>query len=147
MERGEVGGRGSNSWASWKSTKPQWLAEKKITMLVQIGLKRDPELKDVPTMQDLAKNEADAKLLTFLSADTAIARAVVTTPEVPAARVAALRQAFAATMKDAEFLSEVEKMKMDLNVSTGEEAQAIAASVADTPPEVLERAKVILQGK
>ena len=147
MERGEIGGRGSNSWASWKSTKPQWLAEKKIIMLVQIGLKRNPELKDVPLMQDLAKNEADAKVLTFLSADTAIARAVVTAPEVPAERVAAMRTAFAATMKDPEFLAEAEKMKMDLSISTGEEAQAIAASVADTPPDIVARAKAILQPK
>ena len=44
MERGEVGGRGSNLWASWKSTRPQWLAEKKIHMLVQVALKRNPEL-------------------------------------------------------------------------------------------------------
>ena len=147
MERGEVGGRGSNSWASWKSTRPQWLADKKITMLVQIALKRNPELKDVPTMQELAKNETDAKVLTFLSADTAIARAVVTTPGVPAERVAALRKAFAATMKDPEFIAEATKMKMDLSIATGEEAQAIAASVVDTPPEVLARAKTILKTK
>ncbi|MPZ57170.1 MAG: hypothetical protein GEU91_11880 [Rhizobiales bacterium] len=147
MERGEVGGRGSNSWASWKSTRPQWLAENKIIMLVQIALKRNPELKDVPTMQDLAKNETAAQVLTFLSADTAIARAVVTTPGVPAARVAALRHAFAATMKDPEFIAEATKMKMDLSIATGEEAQAIAASVVNTPPEILARAKTILQGK
>jgi tripartite-type tricarboxylate transporter receptor subunit TctC len=147
MERGEVGGRGSNSWASWKSTRPQWLADKKIIMLVQIALKRNAELKDVPTMQELAKNETDAKVLTFLSADTAIARAVVTAPEVPAERVAALRKAFAATMKDPEFVAEATKMKMDLSIATGEEAQAIAASVVDTPPEVLARAKTILQAK
>src|SRR5262249_51948365 len=59
MERGEVGGRGSNSWASWKSTRPQWLAEKKINILVQVGVKRNPELPDIPTMQDLAKNDID----------------------------------------------------------------------------------------
>jgi tripartite-type tricarboxylate transporter receptor subunit TctC len=147
MERGEIGGRGSNSWASWKSTKPQWLAEKKIVMLVQIGLKRDPELQNVPLMQDLARNENDAKVLTFLSADTAIARAVVTTPGVPADRVAALRQAFAATMKDPEFIAEATRMKMDLSIASGEEAQAVAASVVDTPPEIVARAKAILQGK
>ena len=147
MERGEVGGRGSNSWASWKSTRPHWLAEKKLHMLVQIALKRDPELKDVPLMQELAKNEADAKVLTFLSADTAIARAVVTAPEVPAARVAALRQAFAAAMKDREFLAEAEKMKMDLSVATGAQAQAIAASIVDTPADIVARAKAILQGR
>jgi hypothetical protein len=116
-------------------------------MLVQIGLKRDPELKNVPLMQELAKNEADAKLLTFLSVDTAIARAVVTTPDVPAARVAALRQAFAATMRDPEFIAEATKMKMDLSISTGEEAQAHAASVVDTPADIVERAKTILQAK
>ena len=48
MERGEVGGR-VNSWASWKATKPDWLREKKIFVIVQIALKRDPELADVPT--------------------------------------------------------------------------------------------------
>jgi tripartite-type tricarboxylate transporter receptor subunit TctC len=147
MERGEIGGRGSNSWASWKSTRPQWLAEKKIIMLVQIGLKRNPELKDVPLMQELAKNEVDAKVLTFLSVDTAIARAVVTTPDVPAVRVAALRQAFAATMKDPEFIAEATKMKMDLSIATGEEAQAHAASVVDTPADIVQRAKAILQPK
>ena len=69
MERGEVGGRGSNSWASWKSTKPHWLAEKKIIILVQIGLKRHAELAEVPLMTELARNEDDRKVLAFLSAD------------------------------------------------------------------------------
>src|SRR5262249_8718328 len=44
MERGEVGGRGSNSWASWKSTRPQWLADKKVYILAQVGVRRNPEL-------------------------------------------------------------------------------------------------------
>ncbi len=89
MERGEVGGRGSNLWASWKSTRPQWLAEKKIHMLVQIALKRHPELPDVPLMQELVKNELHKQVLVFISADTGIARSIVTAPDVPADRVAA----------------------------------------------------------
>ena len=72
MERGEVDGRGSNSWASWKSTHPEWLAEKKIIILVQIGLKRAPDLADVPLLIELASNDMDRQVLTFLSADTAI---------------------------------------------------------------------------
>src|SRR5439155_11141788 len=78
MERGEVGGRGSNSWASWKSTRPQWLAEKKVIVLVQVGVKRNVELPDVPTLQDLAKNDADRQVLTFISADTPIPTPLVT---------------------------------------------------------------------
>src|SRR3954463_4195994 len=69
MERGEVDGRGSNSWASWKSTKPEWLKEKKIFILAQVGLKRDDELADVPLMIELASNDRDRKLMTFVSAE------------------------------------------------------------------------------
>src|SRR4030095_2744273 len=89
MERGEVGGRGANSWASWKSTHPQWLAEKKIFMLVQIALQRDPELAHVPLRTELAVNDDDRAVLGFISADTEINRAYVTTPDTPPERVAA----------------------------------------------------------
>ena len=147
MERGEVGGRGSNSWASWKSTRPQWLAEKKVFILVQVGVKRNPELPDVPTMQELAKNDSDRQVLEFISADTAISRPLVTNAGVPRERVAALRRAFDATMKDPEFLAEAEKSKTDISPMTGEEAQKIATATINTPPDVLARANALIEGK
>ena len=134
MERGEIQGRGSNSWAAWKSTKQQWLAEKKIIILVQVALKRAPDLPDVPLLLELAKNDFDRKVLTFLSADTAISRAVVTTPNVPRERVEALRRAFDATMKDKAFLAEAAEARMDIVPSTGEVAQQVAQSIIDTDP-------------
>ncbi len=144
MERGEVGGRGSNSWASWKSTKPHWLSEKKIFILVQIALARHPELADVPLMIELAKNEDDRKVLAFISADTGITRAFVTTPDTPRERVDTLRRAFDATMKDPQFLAEADKAGMDISPLSGEDAQKVAGSIADTEPAVLARAKAIL---
>jgi tripartite-type tricarboxylate transporter receptor subunit TctC len=147
MERGEVGGRGSNSWASWKSTHPDWIKEKKIYILVQIGMQRDPELADVPTMIELAKNADDRKVLEFLSADIPISRAYVTTPDAPPDRVEALRRAFDATMKDEAYLAEAAKTQMDISPSTGEEAQKFATMIANTPAAVLERAKKILDVK
>jgi tripartite-type tricarboxylate transporter receptor subunit TctC len=147
MERGEVGGRGSNSWASWKSTRPQWLAEKKVIVLVQVGVKRSLELPDIPTLQDLAKNEADRQVLTFISADTAISRPLVTSPGVPQERVEALRRAFDAVMKDPEFLSEAEKSKTDISAMTGEEAQKIAEATINAPAEVRSRASRLIEGK
>ena len=146
MERDEVGGR-INSWASWKSTKPDWLREKKIFMIVQIALKRHPELADVPTIIELAKTEEDRAVMTFLSADIPISRAYVTTPNVPAERVQALRRAFDATMNDPQFIAEAEKLGMDMSPSTGEEAQKYADLIANTPASVLARAKAILDGK
>ena len=144
MERGEVDGRASNSWAAWKSTRLDWVTGKKIIVLVQIGLKRAPDLKDVPLLFELAANDSDGKVLTFLSADTAIARALVTTPDTPPERVAALRRAFDATIRDPEFLAEAEKADMDISPMTGEDAQKIADSIVNTPSDVLARAKVLL---
>jgi tripartite-type tricarboxylate transporter receptor subunit TctC len=147
MERGEVGGRGSNSWASWKSTRPQWLADKKVYILVQVGVRRNPELPDIPTLQDLARNDLDAQVLTFISADTAISRPLVTNAGVPRERVEALRQAFEATMKDPDFLTEAAKTKTDVSPMTGEEAQRIATATIDAPPQVRARASALIEGK
>ena len=147
MERGEVGGRGSNSWASWKATKPDWLRDKKIFMLVQIALKRDPELADIPTMIELAKSDEDRAVMTFLSADVPIARSYVTNPGVPAERVQALRRAFDATMKDPQLLAEAAKLNMDLRPTTGEESQRYSDLIANTPANVLAKAKAIIEGK
>jgi tripartite-type tricarboxylate transporter receptor subunit TctC len=147
MERGEVGGRGSNSWASWKATKPDWLRDKKIFMLVQIALQRDPELADVPTMIELAKTDEDKAVMTFLSADVPIARSYVTNPGVPAERVQALRRAFDATMKDPQLLAEAGKLNMDLRPTTGEESQRYADLIANAPANVLARAKAIIDSK
>jgi tripartite-type tricarboxylate transporter receptor subunit TctC len=147
MERGEVGGRGSNSWASWKATKPDWLRDKKIFILVQFALKRDPELADIPTAIELTKKEEDKAVMTFLSADIPISRAYVTTPGVPAERVNALRRAFDATMKDPEFVAEAKKLNMDMRPSTGEEAQRYSDLIANTPAPILKRAKAIVDGK
>jgi tripartite-type tricarboxylate transporter receptor subunit TctC len=145
MERGEVGGRGSNLWASWKSTRPHWLAEKKIHILVQVGLKRHPELKDVPLMQELVKDDLSRQALIFMSADSAIARSIVTAPGTPPERVAALRKAFDAVMKDPELLAEAKKAKQDISVSTGAEVQAIANSIVNTAPAVVARAKTVIE--
>jgi tripartite-type tricarboxylate transporter receptor subunit TctC len=144
MESGEVQGRGSNSWSSWKSTRPDWVAEKKIFNLVQIALQRAPDLQDVPLMMELAQNDFDRNLLRFLSADTAIARAIVTTPGVPADRLAALRNAFDASMKLPALIEEANKLQMDLAWLSGQASSKIAASIIETDPKVIARARDIV---
>ncbi|MDB5571011.1 MAG: Tripartite-type tricarboxylate transporter, receptor component TctC [Hyphomicrobiales bacterium] len=146
MEKGEVGGRGSNSWASWKSGHPHWLAEKKVHILVQIALERAPDLPDVPLMHELAKNDEDRAVLKFISSDMGISRAVVTTPGVPADRLNAMRRAFDTMMKDKEFLEEASKTKMDISPSTGEQAQAVAESMLNAPKAVIDRARILING-
>lgn len=144
MERGEVGGRGSNSWASWKSNHPHWIAEKKIHILVQVGLARAPDLKDVPLMLELAKNEEDRQVLTFLSSDMGIARAFATTPDTPPERLGALRKAFMALMSDPAFLAEAEKQQMDIDPSGPDEVLKVVVSMIEAPPSVIARARALL---
>jgi tripartite-type tricarboxylate transporter receptor subunit TctC len=82
--------------------------------------------------------------MTFVSAETAISRALVTTPDVPPERVTALRRAFDATMKDPQFMAEADKAKMDISPMTGEDSQIIADQIANTPADVVTYAQEIL---
>lgn len=145
MERGEVDGRGSNSWAAWKSTRPQWIKEGKLVHLVQIALVRHPELKDVPLLSELASNDLDRRAMELIAVETAMARAIVTTPETPKDRVNILRRAFDATMADHVFLDEAKKLGMDISPATGEEIQKIVESTLNAPTDVMARVTEIVR--
>jgi tripartite-type tricarboxylate transporter receptor subunit TctC len=144
MERGEVDGRGSNAWGAWKSTRPLWLSEKKINILVQIGLKKAPDLPDVPLLMDLASNPEDRSLLKVLSASTAIGRPIFTTPDVPADRVSALREAFDRMMKDPGFLSDAKKENFDIDPVSGQQLQSIVQEIVSMPKPLAGRLQTII---
>jgi tripartite-type tricarboxylate transporter receptor subunit TctC len=148
MERGEVEGRGSNSWASWKATRPDWLKEKKINLLVQVGLRKAEDLPDVPLLMDLAKNEEDRALLKLFSTPSTIGRPIFTTPETPKERVAALRAGFDAMLKDPGFLSDAQKANLELDPVSGEELQEIVEQILATPKTITKRlADILTEGE
>jgi tripartite-type tricarboxylate transporter receptor subunit TctC len=139
MEKGEVDGRGSNAWGAWKSTRPDWLRDKKINLLVQIGLTKAPDLPDVPLLIDLASNNEDRAIFKLLSASSTIGRPVFTSPGVPSERVKALRDAFGAMVKDPVFLAEAGKEHFDINPVSGEEMQKIVEDIVATPRPIADR--------
>lgn len=142
MERGEVQAR-NNTWSSWKSTKADWLRDKKISIIVQAG-PRAPDL-DAPSLEDLAKNADDRQLIELIVSGTQMGRPLATTPHVPVERLKALRDAFANTMKDPEFLDEARKLNFEVEPVLGEALQQVVAKVLSTPKHVAERARPILQ--
>jgi tripartite-type tricarboxylate transporter receptor subunit TctC len=144
MERGEVAGRGSNAWASYKSTRPDWIAEKKINILVQIGLRKASDLPDVPLLMDVAANDLDKAALRLLSAPTTIGRPFFAPPGVPAERVKALRAAFNAMVKDTAFLEEAKKLNLDIDAVSGEDLQKIVSEIIDAPAPVKKRLAELL---
>src|SRR5262245_38083659 len=100
MERGEVEGLCGYSWSTIKSKNQPWLKQKKINIIVQAALKKEPDIAQVPLALDLAKTEEQRQILKVILTSQEIARPFAAPPDVPAPRVAALRAAFDATMKD-----------------------------------------------
>jgi tripartite-type tricarboxylate transporter receptor subunit TctC len=145
MERGEVDGRGSNSWTSWKSTRPDWLTDKKINILVQIGLAKAADLPDVPLLMDLAANAEDRALLRLLSASTSVGRPIFTTPDVPRERVEALRKAFDAMVRDPAFLEQARREHFDIDPLSGEALQKLVAEIVAMPKYQAERLRQIIE--
>jgi len=140
IERGEVHGRAGQSWDGWKLTKPDWIKEGKLKVLMQMGLARDKDLPDVPLMTELAKTEEQKMILGLFSDSVALGRPLVFGPGVPADRVKLLRDAFRQTMADPEFLAEAKKASYDVSPIYGEELQTIVGRMLATPAPVVKKA-------
>ncbi len=140
MERGEVDGLCGLSWSTIKTRHAAWLAGKQINLLVQAGLRKDPEIPDVPFAADLAKTDEQKQILRLLVASQGMARPFAAPPALPADRKAALVDAFAATMKDPEFRADAERMKLDVNPISPEEIEALLRDVYATPKDVVAKA-------
>jgi hypothetical protein len=142
MERGEVEAR-NNTWSSWKATKPAWLSEHKISIILQAG-PRAAGL-DAPLITDLTKNPDDRRLIDLVLSGGALGRPLALTPDVPPERVAALRAAFDETMKDVEFLAEAKALNFDVDPIRGVDMQKTIARILDVSPDVARRAKHLLE--
>jgi tripartite-type tricarboxylate transporter receptor subunit TctC len=147
MERGEVEGVASNPWASTLSTQSHYIDNKQVRFLIQAGLAKEKALPDVPLLRELATNAKDQEVLDYVSKVVAIGRPVATTPGVPVDRVRALRMAFDATLVDADFISEAEKLKAEIVPMSGAELQAIVEEVANATPDLAARVRVAMQPK
>ena len=140
MERGEVKGRCGWSWSSVKSTHAKSLEEKKFTILVQLALEKHPELQDVPLIIDLAKTDEQRQILRLIFARQAMGRPFVAPPNIPQDRADVLRNAFMATMQDKDFLTDAERVQMEINPVPGNKVQTLVKDIYSTPPEVTKRA-------
>jgi tripartite-type tricarboxylate transporter receptor subunit TctC len=146
MESGEVHGTIAN-WSTLKAINSNWITEKKIRILAQWALQKSPELDDVPLFLDLAKTEADRDALRLMLARLEYGRPFFLPPNVPAARVEALRRAFDATMKDPTYLAEAEKLKVDVDPLSGEQVAALVEQVSRTPADIVARVRAAMESK
>jgi tripartite-type tricarboxylate transporter receptor subunit TctC len=144
IERGEIAARSGASYVGLKHERPQWFTEKKIAVLTQVGKVRDKELPNVPLMFELAKTPEQREILTLISSPPAIGRPFFTPPGIPADRLAALKKAFAATMKDPAFLADAKQQNIELDPFGGDRVAEIVASIVNAPTALRKKAKAIL---
>jgi len=149
MQRHEVDGRCGWSWTSLISRNKAMLMAKEINVTLQVALAKDadPDLAGVPLIMDLTGDAAARTALKLIVARQGMARPFALPPGVPAERVAMLRQAFDATMKDADFLAEARAAALDVRPVTGAAVEALIKEIYASPPQAIRLATEVMRNK
>jgi tripartite-type tricarboxylate transporter receptor subunit TctC len=137
LARGEID-MVTGAWTAWKNGSDVTSGE--VKPIIQSGLARHKELPDVPLMQEVISDPIGRKVAEFMSAGSAIGRALIAPPGVPAERIAALRSAFDQLVKDPEFLRQAAAAGTELDPKSGLETQGISNAILATAPDVIDSA-------
>jgi tripartite-type tricarboxylate transporter receptor subunit TctC len=144
IERGEVQGR-ALTWTTLRGDHTEWINERKVNLLVQFGLTRNPEIGDVPNALELVTNPDDRQLLELMFAPLEAGRPFALPPETPAPIVEALRKAFAELAADPDFIRDVKARGGSVELLNGLQTQQLIANVYKTPDPILARARAVLR--
>jgi tripartite-type tricarboxylate transporter receptor subunit TctC len=145
VESGEVEGEAGKDWTTLTSTRPQWIKDKKINILVQMGMRPHPGLEGVPMAIDLARTPEDRRIMEVVFAKFGMSRPFMTAPGVAPERLDLLRRAFDETLKDEAFLAEAHKIGMEINPVSGTDVEGLVTRMMNTPPELAARARAVLR--
>jgi len=141
MERGEVDGLCGWVLGNINASRPDWIPQKKINLLMQLSTRRSPELPSVPLILDLARNEKEKQIFALMFSRQQMAWPFAAPPDVPADRAAALRRAFDATMRDPGFIADTKKQSFSIDPMKGVEMEELVKQLYATPPDVIAAAQ------
>ena len=145
MERGEVQGRCGGLVSSVNSTRPDWFAQRKVTVPIQVAPRRNPQFPQVPAIVELAKDERTRRILDLALAADDMDRPILAPPGVAPERVTALRAAFHAAMNDPEFIAQAAKQHLEIDEVAGETIAGIIERAYALPPDVVKAAQEAIQ--
>jgi tripartite-type tricarboxylate transporter receptor subunit TctC len=143
MERGELDAA-ALAYTSLTTMRPDWIRDEKVRLLVQCGVNPHPDLKHVPFVLDLVKSAQDRQVLELIFSKYQIGRPFFVASGVPADRVAALRTAFDAAMKDPELLADSRQSRVEISPMSGAQVQAMVEKLYGAPQPLVARAREIL---
>ena len=141
MERGEVQGRGANTYIAYRFQNADWIRDNKLNFVFQMTAERDPMMKDVPTLLEYAKTDEQRQIISLMVTTEAVGRSLFAPPGVPPERVALWRRALNETIKDPQFVAEAERAQLEISPIAGETLQRMVATLAATPREIVEKYK------
>jgi tripartite-type tricarboxylate transporter receptor subunit TctC len=147
MERGELDGLAYWSWSAIMAAHPDWLRDRKVNLLFHTGVAAIAGAPEVPSIRNLVENPTDKRALELLLAREILGRPFLAPPMLPADRAAALRAGFAASLQDPEFRKDAERARLDTDLVTADEVDAVIRNAAAAPLEVIERLKQVLDRK
>jgi len=144
IDRGEVDGV-CESYDSAYSKRPDWFDKRVVNVLFQAGAEPNPEVKNAPFLLDLVKNPEHKQALEFLYAGQGIGRPFIAPPDMPPAVTKVVRAAFAATMKDPDFIAEAAKMKLDVHPEDGTKLEALIRRIYATPKHLVDQVAALIK--
>jgi tripartite-type tricarboxylate transporter receptor subunit TctC len=146
IERGEVQGR-AITWTTLTADHAEWLAEKKVSVLIQLTTRKHPDLPDIPVALDIARSDQDRRLFELMMSPLEAGRPFAVPLGTPTDRIAALRAAFEAVAKDASFQAEVKARGGSVELMPGGDVQALVDQLYQTPKELIARARGVSQAR
>jgi tripartite-type tricarboxylate transporter receptor subunit TctC len=145
MERGEAEGICGLSWSTIKASRPHWIADKLLNVIVQMGLTKLPELPEVPSALDIVADVESRQVLKLILIRQEAGRPFAAPPGVPADRLAALRHAFDATLADGEFRADADKAQLEIEPLTAGEIETLLALAYGAPKAIVEKAAALVE--
>lgn len=141
MERGEVGGRGANTYLAYAFQNPDWIRDRKLNFLFQMTLERDALLPNVPTLLEFATTDEQRQVISMLAITEVLGRFLIAPGGTPMDRVGFLRKAMAEVIVDKFFLEEADKAKLEVSFIPGKKLQTLADDLLKTPAAVVQKFK------
>ena len=140
LEGGEAEGICGLSWSTLKASRPDWIRDKMLNVIVQMGLQKLPDLPDVPSVMDMVRDDEARKVLELILIRQEMGRPIATNPDVPFDRVAILRKAFNETMDDADFRADSARLGLEIDPLTGKDIQDLLEKAYAAPKPIIARA-------
>jgi tripartite-type tricarboxylate transporter receptor subunit TctC len=145
MERGEAEGVCGLSWSTIRVSRPHWIRDNLLNVLVQMGLEKLPDLANVPSALDLVTDDENRQVLELILIRQEAGRPFAAPPEGPRDRIAALRAAFAATLAEPDFRNEAAAAQLEIDPLTGAQIESLLARAYGAPRHVVEKAAALIE--